>query len=55
MLLDLVPCVDDGNWPAERHAVIRDKVKRNYMLGCLKAFLKSGFQRAFYDLGKVGY
>ena len=34
---------------------IRDKVKRNYMLGCLKAFLKSGFQRTFYDLGKVGY
>jgi anaerobic magnesium-protoporphyrin IX monomethyl ester cyclase len=34
---------------------IRDKVKRNYMLGCLKAFLKSGFQRTFYDLGRVGY
>jgi anaerobic magnesium-protoporphyrin IX monomethyl ester cyclase len=25
------------------------------LLGCLKAFLKSGFQRTFYDLGKVGY
>jgi anaerobic magnesium-protoporphyrin IX monomethyl ester cyclase len=24
-------------------------------LGCLKAFLKSGFQRTFYDLGRVGY
>lgn len=34
---------------------IRDKAKRKYMLGCLKAFLKSGFQRTFYDLGKVGY
>jgi anaerobic magnesium-protoporphyrin IX monomethyl ester cyclase len=34
---------------------IRDKVKRKYMLGCLKAFLKSGFQRKFYDLGKVNY
>ncbi len=34
---------------------IRDKVKRNYMLGCLKAFLKSGFERKFYDLGRVGY
>ena len=34
---------------------IRDKVKRSYMLGCLKAFAKSGFQRTFYDLGKVGY
>jgi anaerobic magnesium-protoporphyrin IX monomethyl ester cyclase len=34
---------------------IRDKAKRNYMLGCLWAFLKSGFERKFYDLGKVGY
>jgi len=34
---------------------IRDKVKRRYMLGCLKAFLKSGFERKFYDLGRVGY
>ena len=34
---------------------IRDKVKRKYMLGCLKAFLKSGFERKFYDLGRVGY
>jgi anaerobic magnesium-protoporphyrin IX monomethyl ester cyclase len=34
---------------------IRDKVKRKYMLGCLKAFLKSGFERTFYDLGRVGY
>jgi anaerobic magnesium-protoporphyrin IX monomethyl ester cyclase len=25
------------------------------MLGCLWAFAKSGFQRTFYDLGKVGY
>jgi anaerobic magnesium-protoporphyrin IX monomethyl ester cyclase len=33
----------------------RDKTKRRYMLGCLKAFLKSGFQRTFYDLGRVGY
>ncbi|MFZ4407796.1 MAG: magnesium-protoporphyrin IX monomethyl ester anaerobic oxidative cyclase [Paracraurococcus sp.] len=33
----------------------RDKAKRRYLLGCLKAFLKSGFQRTFYDLGKVGY
>jgi anaerobic magnesium-protoporphyrin IX monomethyl ester cyclase len=24
-------------------------------MGCLKAFLKSGFQRKFYDLGRVGY
>jgi anaerobic magnesium-protoporphyrin IX monomethyl ester cyclase len=34
---------------------IRDKVKRKYMLGCLKAFAKSGFERKFYDLGRVGY
>jgi anaerobic magnesium-protoporphyrin IX monomethyl ester cyclase len=34
---------------------IRDKAKRRYMLGCLKAFLKSGFERTFYDLGRVGY
>jgi anaerobic magnesium-protoporphyrin IX monomethyl ester cyclase len=34
---------------------IRDKAKRSYMLGCLKAFLKSGFERKFYDLGRVGY
>ncbi len=34
---------------------IRDKTKRRYMLGCLKAFLKSGFERKFYDLGRVGY
>lgn len=34
---------------------LRDKVKRKYMLACLWAFAKSGFQRSFYDLGKVGY
>jgi anaerobic magnesium-protoporphyrin IX monomethyl ester cyclase len=34
---------------------IRNKEKRKYMLGCLKAFLKSGFERKFYDLGRVGY
>ncbi len=34
---------------------IRDKAKRRYMLGCLKAFAKSGFKRTFYDLGRVGY
>ncbi len=30
-------------------------VRRRYLLGCLKAFLKAGFQRSFYDLGKVDY
>jgi len=34
---------------------IRDRTKRRYMLGCLKAFLKSGVQRKFYDLGRVNY
>ena len=29
--------------------------RRKYLLGCLKAFMKSGFQRTFYDLGRVGY
>ncbi len=29
--------------------------RRRYLLGCLKAFLKAGFTRTFYDLGKVGY
>ncbi len=29
--------------------------RRKYLLGCLKAFLKAGVQRTFYDLGKVGY
>jgi len=34
---------------------IRERTKRRYMLGCLKAFLKSGMQRKFYDLGRVNY
>ncbi|MEM8555717.1 MAG: magnesium-protoporphyrin IX monomethyl ester cyclase, partial [Pseudomonadota bacterium] len=29
--------------------------RRKYLLGCLKAFMKAGFQRTFYDLGKAGY
>ncbi len=29
--------------------------RRRYLLGCLKAFLIAGFQRKFYDLGKVNY
>ncbi|MEM9668197.1 MAG: magnesium-protoporphyrin IX monomethyl ester anaerobic oxidative cyclase [Pseudomonadota bacterium] len=29
--------------------------RRRYLLGCLKAFLKAGFKRQFYDLGKAGY
>jgi anaerobic magnesium-protoporphyrin IX monomethyl ester cyclase len=30
-------------------------LRRRYLLGCLLAFVKSGFERKFYDLGKVGY
>ena len=33
----------------------KDRAKRKYLMGCLKAFAKSGFQRKFYDLGRVGY
>ncbi len=33
----------------------REKGRRRYLLGCLKAFAKSGFERKFYDLGRVGY
>jgi anaerobic magnesium-protoporphyrin IX monomethyl ester cyclase len=29
--------------------------RRRYLLGCLWAFLRAGFQRTFYDLGKAGY
>ncbi len=29
--------------------------RRRYLLGCLKAFMKVGFARTFYDLGRVGY
>jgi anaerobic magnesium-protoporphyrin IX monomethyl ester cyclase len=29
--------------------------RRRYLLGCLYAFMRAGFQRTFYDLGKAGY
>ena len=29
--------------------------RRRYLLGCLYAFLRAGFKRSFYDLGKAGY
>jgi len=34
---------------------IRDRFKRKYMMGCLKAFLKSTMERRFYDLGRIEY
>jgi anaerobic magnesium-protoporphyrin IX monomethyl ester cyclase len=33
----------------------KDKLRRKHLMGCLKAFLESGFERKFYDLGRVGY
>lgn len=29
--------------------------RRRYLLGCLRAFLRAGVRRSFYDLGKVDY
>ncbi len=29
--------------------------RRRYLLGCLRAFMKAGFERKFYDLGKHNY
>jgi len=34
---------------------VRDPLRRRYLLGCLKAVLKSAFERKFYDLGRAGY
>jgi len=34
---------------------LKDKFNRKYMLGCLYATFKSGFERKFYDLGRIGY
>lgn len=33
----------------------RDPVRRRYLRGCLEAYLRAGFKRRFYDLGRVGY
>ncbi|MBY6200377.1 magnesium-protoporphyrin IX monomethyl ester anaerobic oxidative cyclase [Maritalea mobilis] len=33
----------------------KDPLKRRYLMGCLKAFIKSALERKFYDLGKFGY
>ncbi len=32
---------------------IRDSFKRHYMMGCLKAFAKTTFEKRFYDIGRV--
>jgi anaerobic magnesium-protoporphyrin IX monomethyl ester cyclase len=33
----------------------RDPVRRRYLRGSLEAYLRAGFKRQFYDLGRVGY
>lgn len=33
----------------------KDPQRRKYLRGCLKAYLKSAFERRFYDLGRIGY
>ena len=33
----------------------KDPMRRKYLRGCLKAYLKAAFGRKFYDLGKFGY
>lgn len=38
-----------------RYPWMRDGYKRKYLLGCLKAAMKAGFKRSFYDLGRIGY
>jgi anaerobic magnesium-protoporphyrin IX monomethyl ester cyclase len=37
-------------WP-----FIKDKFRRKYMLGCMRAFFKSSFERRFYDLGRINF
>ncbi|MFP4438613.1 MAG: magnesium-protoporphyrin IX monomethyl ester anaerobic oxidative cyclase [Chloroflexaceae bacterium] len=32
---------------------IKDRFKRKYMLGCLKAFAKTTFTKRFYDIGRI--
>lgn len=32
---------------------IKDKAKRKYMLGCLRAFAKTTFEKRFYDIGRI--
>ncbi|AFL73683.1 magnesium-protoporphyrin IX monomethyl ester anaerobic oxidative cyclase [Thiocystis violascens] len=34
---------------------VKDPFRRRYLLGCIKAFLKSAMERRFYQLGKQNY
>ncbi len=33
----------------------KDPYRRRYLRGCLKAYLKSAFERRFYDLGRINF
>lgn len=33
----------------------KDKYRRRYLRGCLKAYMKSAVERRFYDLGRINY
>ncbi|MEY3252009.1 MAG: magnesium-protoporphyrin monomethyl ester anaerobic oxidative cyclase [Pseudomonadota bacterium] len=33
----------------------KDKFRRKYLMGCLRVFSRSGFERTFHDLGCVGH
>jgi anaerobic magnesium-protoporphyrin IX monomethyl ester cyclase len=33
----------------------KDKYRRKYLRGCLKAYMKSAVERRFYDLGRINY
>lgn len=33
----------------------KDPYRRKYLRGCLKAYLKSAFERRFYDLGRINF
>jgi anaerobic magnesium-protoporphyrin IX monomethyl ester cyclase len=34
---------------------VRDSFRRRYLIGCIKAFLKSAMERRFYQLGQQNY
>jgi anaerobic magnesium-protoporphyrin IX monomethyl ester cyclase len=34
---------------------VKDPFRRRYLIGCIKAFLKSAMERKFYQLGKQNY
>jgi anaerobic magnesium-protoporphyrin IX monomethyl ester cyclase len=34
---------------------VKDPFRRRYLIGCIKAFLKSAYERKFYQLGKQNY